>query len=141
MAQFIEFLGNHPILSLLWIAIVVMLVINIIQSKLSPIKQISPQELTFIMNKQEGVVVDIRPDGEFKKGHILGAKRLSQEKANKSEFATVEKYKSSPIIVVCAMGMTANKAAQNLLKAGFTQVNVLKGGMQSWTGANLPVSK
>lgn len=141
MDQFIEFLGNHPILSLIWIGLFVMLVINIIQSKLSPIKQITPQDLTFVMNKQDGVVVDIRPDAEFKKGHILGARHLANEKATKSEFASVEKFKSSPIIVVCAAGMTASKAAQNMFKAGFSQVSVLKGGMQAWVGAGLPVAK
>jgi len=37
--------------------------------------------------------------------------------------------------------MSAVQIANNLLKGGFTRVNVLKGGMNSWTGAGLPVAK
>ena len=40
-----------------------------------------------------------------------------------------------------AMGMTAKKTASAMLKAGFSQTSVLKGGMNSWQSANLPVAK
>jgi len=43
--------------------------------------------------------------------------------------------------VVCAMGMTAKRTASQLMKAGFTQASVLKGGMNAWQGTNLPVAK
>jgi rhodanese-related sulfurtransferase len=37
--------------------------------------------------------------------------------------------------------MTATKVANQLLKAGFDKVNLLKGGMNAWTTAGLPVVK
>jgi len=37
--------------------------------------------------------------------------------------------------------MSAQKAANSLLKQGFSTVSVLQGGMSSWTGASLPVVK
>lgn len=141
MQQFIEFIGNHPYLATIWLVLFFWLIFSYINSHLSPIKDIGTHDATLLMNKQDAQVIDIRPAAEFKKGHILGAKQLSQEQVNKSEFKSLEKHKNTPIIIVCAMGMSARKAATQLLKAGFTQVSVLKGGMSAWTSAGLPVSK
>jgi rhodanese-related sulfurtransferase len=108
---------------------------------MSPIKQLNSQELTFIVNKEQGIVIDIRSDKEFKTSSIIDAKHLPNDKVKNNDFSSLEKYKDKPIIVVCAAGMTANKVANQLLKAGFDKVNLLKGGMNAWTTAGLPVVK
>lgn len=141
MQQFIEFIGNHYLLSSAWIALMVLLVYSMVSSKLSPVKELGTHEVTMLMNKQDAVVIDIRSQNEFKKGHILGAKQVPAEKVSKGDFSTLENSKDKPIIVVCAMGMTAKRAAAQMLKAGFSQVSVLKGGMNAWQSANLPVAK
>lgn len=141
MQQFIEFIGNHYLLSSAWIALMVLLVYSMVSSKLSPVKELGTHEVTMLMNKQDAVVIDIRSQNEFKKGHILGAKLVPAEKVNKGDFSALENSKDKPIIVVCAMGMTAKRTAAQMLKAGFSQVSVLKGGMNAWQSANLPVAK
>ena len=72
---------------------------------------------------------------------IIDSTNFSTEKANNNDFATLEKYKDKPIIVVCAAGVTAAKVASQLVKANFSQVKLLKGGMNSWTGAGLPTTQ
>jgi rhodanese-related sulfurtransferase len=109
--------------------------------KMSPIKQISPQDMTFLMNREEGVALDIRKEKDFKAGHILDAINLSNEKITKNGVASLEKHKDKPIIVICYAGMSAVQVANKLAKEGFARVSVLKGGMNSWTGASLPVAK
>ncbi|WP_371375804.1 rhodanese-like domain-containing protein [Thalassotalea aquiviva] len=141
MDQFITFLSNNPVLSMAWLAIVTMLIVITIKSKLSPVKEINTQELTLLMNREDGVVVDIRKDAEFKAGHILGSVHLATEKVNNNDLTTLEKYKTKPIIVVCAAGMSAVSAAQKISKAGFDRVTYLKGGFSAWQSANLPVAK
>lgn len=141
MEQLITLANNHPVLSAAWAAIVVMIIVTSIKIKLSPIKQVSPQELTFLVNKSEGLVIDIRTEKDFKTSHILDSILLSTEKANNNDFAALEKYKDKPIIVVCTAGITASKVASQLLKAGFNQVNLLKGGMNAWIAAGLPTAK
>ncbi|MBC3767028.1 rhodanese-like domain-containing protein [Neptunicella marina] len=141
MQQFIEFIGNHYWLAGAWVALFFAIVFGYISANFSAVKEISTHDATLLINKQDAVVVDIRPNAEFKKGHILGAKNLKSEQVQNAEFTSLEKHKNTPIIVVCAMGMTAKKTAAQMLKAGFSQVNVLKGGMNTWVGANLPVSK
>lgn len=141
MEQIIEFLGNHVILSGIWMALAIMLLFSLINGAFSPVKALSTHDATLLMNKDDAFVLDIRQANEFKSGHILGAKQLKAEQINKADFASLEKNKDKPIIVVCAMGMTAKKTAMQLIKAGFPQVSILKGGMNAWTTAGLPVSK
>lgn len=141
MNELMIFASNHPMLSAAWVAIVLMLIVISIRMKMSPIKQLAPQELTFLVNREEGLVVDIRAEKEFKSSHIIDAKHLSPEKVAKNDFATLEKYKDKPIIVVCTAGITASKVANQLLKSGFSKVNLLKGGMNAWVNASLPVVK
>lgn len=139
--QLIEFVGNNPILSSIWVGLVVFIIYSFVSAKVSPVKELSTHETTLLINKEDAVVLDIRPAAEFKKGHILGSKQIKQEQINKAEFASLEKDKDKPIIVVCAMGMTSKKTASQLLKAGFEKVSVLKGGINAWQAASLPVSK
>ena len=141
MEQFITFAGENGMLSAVWVALVVMIIVTTIKMKMSPIKQISTQDLTFLMNREEGIALDIRKDKEFKAGHILEAISLPSEKIKEKGLTSLEKYKDKPIIVVCAAGMSAVQIANDLFKAGFSRVSVLKGGMNSWTGAGLPVAK
>ena len=141
MEQFITFATNNGMLSAVWVALVVMIIVTTIKIKMSPVKQISPQDFTFLMNREAGIALDIRSEKEFKANHILDAINLSNDKITKNGFASLEKHKDNPIIVVCSAGISAVKVGNNLHKAGFARVSVLKGGMGAWTGAGLPVTK
>jgi len=141
MDQLISFAMSQPLLSTIWLVIVLMIIVITIKIQMSPIKQLSTQQMTFLVNRESGVVVDSRSDKDFKAGHIVDAVHLGNEKVSKNDFSSLEKHKDNPIIVVCSAGMTANKVASQLAKAGFTRVNLLKGGMNAWLSAGLPVTK
>lgn len=141
MEQLITFAGNHPMLSTAWTVIVLLIIVITIKIQMSPIKQISTQELTLLVNRENGLIVDIRAEKDFKLGHIIDSQHLAPEKLNNNDFAKLEKHKDDPIIVVCAAGITASKAANQLLKAGFSKVSLLKGGLNAWTSAGLPMAK
>ncbi|MDO6466164.1 rhodanese-like domain-containing protein [Pseudoalteromonas carrageenovora] len=140
MDQYIEFITNHPILSLAWVGLVFLIVSGLIKSKLSAIRQINPQQLTLLINREDGKVVDIRAQKEFSAGHIANSVHLSPEKAKQSDFSSLEKYKSKPIILVCTTGMTAQGTATAMHKAGFEEVYVLASGMGAWQSASLPTT-
>jgi rhodanese-related sulfurtransferase len=141
MEELITLTNNHPMLSAAWGLIVVGIIWTSIKIKLSPVVQVNPQELTFLVNKNDGIVIDIRSEKDFKAKHIIDSKHFSSEKANNNDFVTLEKFKDKPIIVVCAAGISAAKVADQLVKANFSQVKLLKGGMNSWTGAGLPTTQ
>jgi rhodanese-related sulfurtransferase len=141
MDQMVEFVTNHYILSGLFAALLAALVYTTVAGLFSSLKELSTHEATLLMNKEDAYILDIRPAAEFKKGHILGSKQIKAEFVTKGDFSTLEKFKDKPIIVVCAMGMTSKRTASQLLKAGFEGAVTLKGGINAWQGANLPISK
>jgi rhodanese-related sulfurtransferase len=141
MDQLITFAMSQPLLSAAWLVIILMIIVITIKIQMSPIKQLSTQQMTFLINRESGVVVDSRSEKEFKAGHIVDAVHLGNEKVSKNDFTSLEKHKDNPIIVVCSAGMSANKVASQLAKSGFTRVNLLKGGMNAWLSAGLPVTK
>jgi rhodanese-related sulfurtransferase len=141
MDQLITFAVSQPLLSTAWIVIVLAIIVITIKIQMSPIKQISTQQMTFLVNRESGVVVDTRADKDFKAGHIIDAQHLPNEKVNNNDFASLEKHKDKPIIVVCSAGISASKVANQLAKAGFSRVSLLKGGMNAWLSAGLPVAK
>lgn len=141
MDQLITFAMSQPLLSSAWLVIVLLIIVITIRIQMSPIKQLSTQQMTFLVNRESGVVVDSRSEKDYKAGHIIDAIHLDNEKVTKNDFATLEKHKDNPIIVVCSAGLSAGKVANQLAKAGFTRVNLLKGGMNAWLSAGLPVTK
>ncbi|WP_339366122.1 hypothetical protein, partial [Vallitalea maricola] len=68
MEQLISFASDNGMLSAVWVALVVMIIVTTVKMQMSPIKQISTQDLTFLMNKEEGIALDIRKEKEFKAG-------------------------------------------------------------------------
>lgn len=141
MDQLIEFASNNFLLAGIWLALVGMLIYSFVSGLISPVKEVSVQEMTLLINREDAVVLDTRAANDFKAGHITGARQLKPEEVREKNFDKLEKLKDTPIIVVCAMGNSARGIAAAMLKNGFSKVSVLKGGMNAWTQAGLPVTK
>ncbi|WP_371193623.1 rhodanese-like domain-containing protein [Glaciecola sp. SC05] len=141
MDQIIEFARDNLILSGIWIALVAMLAYSFISPLLSNVKRVDNHGATLLINKSDAVLLDIRPLKDFKAGHIVGARHVKPEEVREANFTKLEKFKNTPIVVVCAMGNLAAGTASKMSKQGFTNVNVLSGGMGAWQSAGLPVEK
>ncbi|WP_395340138.1 rhodanese-like domain-containing protein [Ningiella sp. W23] len=141
MDQLIEFARDNLILSGIWIALVIMLAYSFIGPLLSKVKRVDNHEATQLINKKDAILLDIRPQKDFKAGHIVGARQIKPEEVREANFSKLEKFKNTPIIVVCAMGNLAAGTANKMVKQGFTEVSVLSGGMNAWQSAGLPVNK
>ncbi|MBU3020828.1 rhodanese-like domain-containing protein [Aestuariibacter sp. A3R04] len=141
MEQLVEFAGNNMLLAGAWVALVGMLIFSYVSAIGSSVKEVNTHEMTMLINKEDAVVLDTRTQKEFKAGHILGARQIKPEELREKNFKKLENAKDKPIIVVCAMGNTARGVASAMTKAGFDNVKVLKGGMNAWSSAGLPVSK
>ncbi len=136
LANLIEFVSNHYVLSSLFVALLILLFIT--ETRKGG-KSLSNRELTALVNSGEGVVLDVRAKKEFDAGHIGDALNIPYEKLV-SRTGELEKHKAKTIIVVDAMGQHAGTACRELQKAGFTAAK-LSGGISSWRGDNLPVVK
>lgn len=139
MQQFMEFLSSHAILSLVWVGLVIAIVSSFVKQKTSGYQVVTPNEATLLVNREEGVFVDIRSQDEFRKGHIAGSIHILPSQIKEQNIASLENYKTAPIVVVCKTGQTAQESANLLNKAGFAQVKLLKDGLISWNEANLPL--
>jgi uncharacterized membrane protein YdjX (TVP38/TMEM64 family)/rhodanese-related sulfurtransferase len=85
-------------------------------------------------------VIDVRGPDEFTGalGHIATARNIPVAELNERlrELAGLER---APIVLVCRTDKRSAAAAHTLHAAGFSQVSVLRRGMQQWNEAGLPV--
>ena len=139
MQDIMQFAGNHTILSLAWVVLLVLVIVTTAKGMFSKVKTISRGEATRLINKENAVVVDVRGRDDFRRGHISGAVNVQAAEIKKGSFSELDKYKAQPLIVVCATGTSASEAAAKLSASGFDQVSVLKEGIAGWSGENLPL--
>lgn len=137
LQQVFEFVGNHPILVGLFLALLVALIIT---ERKKGGESVTAQVLVRLVNKDNAVVVDLRDKNEFSAGHIAGAISLPY-----ASFATrsdeLNNFKNRPVVLVCKIGQHSSAIGSKLMAAGFSDVKRLSGGMTEWLGANLPVVK
>jgi rhodanese-related sulfurtransferase len=92
------------------------------------------------MNKGEVTVIDVREVSEFIKSHIEDSVNLASTKFDK-KINELDRYKNDLVIVACQTGTRSPAACSKLIKNGFTNVHMLKGGIQAWEDLNLPIRK
>lgn len=102
--------------------------------------KISNSQATKIINKGKTAIIDIRDQKQYQAGHILNAVHVPLPSLQ-DRIPKLEKFKGQPIIIVDESGKESDKAASILKKEGFSQINVLRGGMSSWVGEGLPITK
>ena len=101
--------------------------------------QLTPLQTTQKINHDHAVILDIRPNDTYRKGHILDAQSWTT-KDIKENTKKLEKLKNKPIILVCQLGGESQKVAALLIKQGYNAYS-LAGGMRSWNEAQLPLIK
>jgi rhodanese-related sulfurtransferase len=100
---------------------------------------ISVADATLKLNREDALIIDVRETHEWDRGHIPNARHIALGQIGK-RIQEIEKFKSRPVIVVCASGNRSSSACGTLKRAGFEQVFNLAGGIGAWSEANLPVT-
>ena len=138
MEQIIEFATNHWLLLLAFALVSGLLVHNLVSG--GGQGQIDPQRAVELINREDAVVVDIRPVADFSEGHILSALNLPLN-GFKKQIGQLKKYQERPIIVSCRSGAQSVQACRDLRREGFGKVYNLRGGILAWQNANLPITR
>jgi rhodanese-related sulfurtransferase len=99
---------------------------------------LSPAQLTALVNREQGVVLDLRDAGEFRQGHIIDSVNMPFGKL-RERIAELERYRDTPVVVVCKMGHHSGAVARTLKEKGFSRVYRLGGGIVEWQSAQLPL--
>ncbi|WP_407353614.1 rhodanese-like domain-containing protein [Luteimonas sp. R10] len=140
LEELLAFAGRHQLLSLALVGLTVALIATEIARLFRGFKGLRPAELTALVNRDNALVVDLRPMADFEKGHIAGSKNVQMSQFD-PESKQLNAAKALSVVLVCKTGQTASGAASRLKKAGFERVYVLDGGILGWQQADLPLSK
>jgi rhodanese-related sulfurtransferase len=109
--------------------------------------EIAPEALLAkIEEGQDILVLDVRTPEEFRgeMGHIRRALNFplqGLEARLKELGGDLEPHKAAPVAVVCRTQSRSAQAARLLLKAGFTNVMLVSGGMARWKANGLPITR
>ncbi len=106
---------------------------------------ITPEELADKLEEDSAYLLDVRGPDEFagSLGHIDGAVNVpvGELAAEIAELGpSFNDAKDNLIVTICRTNNRSPRAARMLRDAGFTNVQVLKGGMTAWSRKKLPVA-
>lgn len=137
MDTYLEFASNHTLLVTALLFSFLLLLFTELRRKAAGLINIDPVHAVKLINN-DATVIDIRSADAFKGGHIVNARNIPFDElaANTKK---LENLKSKPVVAVCDAGITSTKAVNELRKLGLENVYGLKGGMNAWTQAGLPV--
>jgi len=139
MDQYLQFASQHPLLIGLLALTLLAFIANEVHGNLTGGKKLSVPEVVRLINDRDARIIDVRPAADFKKAHVMGAINIPSDKLQ-SRLVELSKDKDKPVVLYCALGGTAREAAQSLRKQGFSEAFPLRGGLNAWLAANLPVT-
>ena len=137
MNKFFAFIGDNFLAVLVLLSLISILVIY--ERKKGGIK-LDISDITRLINKNNPFVYDLRSSAEYSAGSIAGAINLQASNLIKGD-SLFKANEEDCIILLCKTGTSSSKAAGDLKKQGFTNVNVLSGGMMNWTQSGMPLVK
>jgi rhodanese-related sulfurtransferase len=132
-----EFIGNHWILSTAFVVLAWIVFSDGLQQKLSGVTPLSTAQAIQLVNQQKASFIDIREKDEFEKEHIADA--VNVPLSTISDHTAKPKDKEKPVIIVCASGQRARSAVKQFKAQGFSDLYILKGGLNEWRAAKLPL--
>ena len=102
-------------------------------SKGLPYEQITMEQAAEYMEyESDYILLDVRTEEEYAKGHIPGAICISSDEI-KAKANELLPDKEQMIYVYCRSGNRSRQASEKLVKLGYTSV-VEIGGINSWKG-------
>lgn len=99
---------------------------------------LSPQHVYDGMQNSSHVIIDVRTPQEWNDGFALGSLMISLQ-----EEAFIDKIshlagRDKILVISCKSGIRSKIAVRKLLKAGLTDIYIMKGGFDAWTKLGLP---
>jgi len=132
--ELINFLIEHYFLSLP-LLVTIFFLINASSKKGG--RKITPQNLISLANDDNAFVIDLRDSEQFQNGHITGSINIPFLNLNKRSNEIPQDKEA--VILVCEMGSVSPNAGEILIKEGYKDLLILKGGINEWRLQNLPL--
>lgn len=135
-----EFVGNHLALVALFFVLLLAIIVLEILTLFRKYKELTPAGLTLLINRESPLLIDLSAYADFEKAHVPGSRHVAMSQFD-PEQKDLAKAKDLPVVLIDKDGRNTGKAAQRLVKAGFSKVHTLGGGVLAWQQAQLPVAK
>jgi rhodanese-related sulfurtransferase len=104
-------------------------------------ENIAAAEANAQLSHGNGVLVDVRTPAEFQEIHAIGAHLIPLDILSVEAVRAVQGENPGPLYLLCASGIRAAKAANQLRSGGLEDVVVIEGGTKAWADAGLPVER
>ena len=127
----IEFVSNHPVLSVALFIFIYLIISFEVKNLTKKYKVINCNDLVIRINDDNITILDTRDKSLFKKGHITNAIN--------HDLLVEKKLEHDEVVVYDKDEMTSISSAEKISKNTSTKVFYLEGGVQSWIDNNLPL--
>lgn len=90
-----------------------------------------------VKEQSQAVLLDAREQKEYSVSHVQSARWVGYDDFDLARVADLPK--DTAIIVYCSVGYRSERITEKLMKAGYTNVQNLYGGIFEWVNRELPV--
>lgn len=105
------------------------------------IREVSISDVKGMLDRKESfVLIDVREESEWARGHLPGAQHLSKGIIER-DIESAHPDRDCKLVLYCGGGFRSALSADNLQKMGYTNVCSMDGGWRAWTEAGLPTEK
>jgi len=137
--MFIEFVNQNIWWFVAFGLVFNLLLMSIMQGNVAGANTVSALEMPQLQRDKKSLVIDVNAADHFANQHIPKSLNFPLENLN-ADNKELLKHKDKTTILVCQTGSLSTKAAKKLIALGFSNVNILRGGLVGWTKENLPVT-
>lgn len=100
--------------------------------------QLKARKFNKLIDKDNAIILDVRTKNEFKNGHIKDAGQLNYYAMDfKKKLLLLPR--NQPVYLYCNTGYRSDRAANILIKNGYTNIYNLEYGILEWNINNLPI--
>ena len=132
-----QFLLDNSLLIIVIVITVIALALPVINTRrYAPM--VSPKRLTEIVNKENGVVIDVRKADDYRRTRIAASRNIP---ADQIQNRLGELDKSRPVVLVDRTGGLSKTVAQLLRGVGFEKVYILENGLFAWQKEGMPLDR
>ena len=115
--------------------------LNLVNDAKTRVKETNVPQVKQRMDKGEKfVLVDVREDNEWAKGHIPNAVHMGRGIIER-DIETKYPDKNTELVLYCGGGFRSALSADNLQKMGYKNVSSMDGGWRGWTESGFPTAK
>lgn len=97
-----------------------------------PVTRLTPEQAHEMIEGQHPRVIDVRPEGMYRRGHLAGAVDYPLPDIDAETAKAIIGALDTPVVVYCQSGVHSLLAARELKSLGYTHVYDMAGGISAW---------